>query len=167
MTSVPPDNAGEIYTILTASRVEGVAPLEVNFTGELVGGPDNNQDYYCVESGFDFGDGVNQAAIPDCVEWQEEAEIMRRFTANYVYAEPGEYQVTFSLAGTRSEPITIIVKDAADSAEAQPAPAEPTPAANNAQAVPAAGSQNCSLGLLLLPLLGIMIVTWRRRGVSY
>jgi hypothetical protein len=110
------------------------------------------------------------------LEWTADSEIQRRYTANYIYEEPGEYQVTFSLAGTQSEPITIVVKDTADTAEAQPAPAEPTSvsteaqpapaeatsAANNTQAAPAAGSQNCSLGLLLLPLLGVMIVTWRR-----
>jgi Ca-activated chloride channel family protein len=176
VTSAPPANAGEIYTTLTASRVEGVAPLEVDFTGELIGGPDNNQDYYCVETSFNFGDGVNQDVLPECVEWTEDSEIQRRFTANYVYDEPGEYQVSFSLAGTQSEPITIIIKDATDSAEAQPAPAEPTsasteaqpapaessPAANNAQAAPAAGSQNCSLGLLLLPLIGVVAISWRR-----
>jgi Ca-activated chloride channel family protein len=168
VTSAPPADAGDIYTTLTASVVEGVAPLEVNLTGELVGGPDNNRDYYCVESSFNFGDGISQDAIPDCVEWQEDAEIQRRYTANYLYEEPGEYQVTFSLAGAESEPITIVVKDAADEpAEDQSAPAQPTSAStapvDKAQAAPAAGSNNCVTGLMLLPALGILLVWQRKR----
>ncbi len=166
ITSPPPATAGEVYTTLTVNVTTGDAPLEVNFTGELVGGPDDNRDYYCVESSFDFGDGISQSSIPDCIEWQEGVTIQRRYTANYVYEEPGEYQVTFSLGGTRSEPVTIIVTGATDepseSASAQTAPV-PTEPADNSQAAPAASTPTCISGLLLLPLLGVVVGwQWKR-----
>jgi hypothetical protein len=147
--------------------VEGLASLEVSFSGELVGGPDDNPDYYCVERTFNFGDGISQSTAPDCVEWQAGVEIERRYTANYVYDEPGEYRVTFSLGDIESEPVVIMVSEAADEAAGnEPAstqslagsPAE-TPAARTA--TEEANSTGCLLGLLPLSLLGV--VSWRRR----
>ncbi len=161
VTSPPPATAGEIYTTITAQVTEGVAPLEVNFTGELVGGPEDNRDYYCVESSFDFGDGISRSATPTCTDWQEGAEIQRRYQANYVYEEPGEYQVTFDLAGTKSEPVTIVVKekaaepDQAASVQTGPAAEEVAPGQAN---IPA-----CVTGLWLLPLLGL-VIGWGKRN---
>jgi hypothetical protein len=139
-----------------------VAPLEVNFTGELVGGPDDNRDYYCVESSFDFGDGISQSSVPGCVEWQAGAEIQRRFAANYVYEEPGEYQATFRLGETESAPVRIVVRDGSaepveeEAASAQAAPGEDGLAGGGDPAnVPV--SPNCLLGLLPLTLVGVVI----------
>jgi len=166
VTSPPPANAGDIYTTLTASVVEGAAPLTVNFTGELVGGPDDNQDFYCVESGFDFGDGIQQSSSPDCTEWEAGVDIQRRYTASYVYDQPGQYHVTFSLAGAKSEPVTIVVKDAAEGSTGAEAVAAQTTlapnAADNAEPVAPLNTQACLTGLLILPLLGLVVV-WRER----
>ena len=123
VTAQPAAEAGEIHTTLTASVIEGAAPLEVTFAGELVGGADDNQDFYCVESTFDFGDGVTQSAIPGCIEWQPGVEVQRRYAASYIYEKPGTYQVVFQLGQAASEPITILVRDqAAASAEARDEP---------------------------------------------
>jgi Ca-activated chloride channel family protein len=171
VTSPPPAAAGEIYATLTASVGEGVAPLEVNLTGELVGGPDNNQAYYCVESTFNFGDGISQSASPDCIAWTEASEIQRRYTANYVYDRPGEYQVTFKLGNAESEPVTIIVKSEntqssaapeSNSSTSQTAPTQPDSTANNAAS--SSTSAQCVAGLALLPLLGLVFSLWWRRG---
>jgi Ca-activated chloride channel family protein len=171
VTSPPPASAGEIYTTVTADVVEGIAPLTVNLTGELVGGPDDNREYYCVESAFDFGDGIRQSSAPDCLEWQAGTAIQRRFTANYVYEEPGEYQVTFSLGGVKSEPVKIVVKGTADAptgsnetdpASAQAVSAVPTVPTENAQTPAAANTQTCLAGLLLLPVLGLTVAWYRR-----
>ncbi|HEX9926585.1 MAG TPA: VIT domain-containing protein [Anaerolineae bacterium] len=176
VTSPPPANAAEVYTTLTADVVEGPAPLTVNFTGELVGGPDDYYEFYCVESTFEYGDGIAQSAIPDCVEQEPGIDIQRRFTSNYIYDEPDEYQVTFSLAGVESEPVTIVVTGD-EAGEAQPADAFDEPGSSVAQTSPAspdqssgpessgeAGATNCVLGMLSLVGLGL-VVGWRRRGM--
>jgi Ca-activated chloride channel family protein len=166
VTSPPPANAGEIYTTLTVDVAEGAAPLEVNFTGELIGGSDENQDYYCVESTFDFDDGISQSSMPNCTEWQEGMTIQRRFTANYVYEAPGEYQATFSLGGTESEPVTIVVRSADEPSESDLAAAQKTPAASpdDNESAGKSGGLGCMGGLLPLSLLGIVIGWRRNRG---
>jgi Ca-activated chloride channel family protein len=169
VTSAPPAEAaaGDVYTTLTASQVSGVAPLEVTFTGELVGGPDDNPDYYCVESVFDFGDGIGRSATPDCTEWQPGVDIQRQFTASFVYDQPGEYQATFRVGQAESEPVTISVRDTgAESAADEPASTQTlagnpqdTSAGNKPAADP--NSTGCLLGLLPLSLLGV-VIGWRR-----
>lgn len=171
VASPPPAATGDVYTTLTADVIEGIAPLTVNLTGELVGGPDNNQDYYCVKSAFDFGDGIAQSSIPGCIEWSEGIEIQRRYTASYIYDEPGEYQVTFSLGGTESEPVTIVVKSANAPSGSTPEPdevSEVQPASNPTDAIVSSGTSDsrsflsgCLPGLVLLPLLGFGIILRR------
>ncbi|UCH87461.1 MAG: VWA domain-containing protein, partial [Dehalococcoidia bacterium] len=167
VTSPPPEDASEVYTALSADVVEGDVPLTVNFTGRLVGGPDNNRDYYCVESAFEFGDGMAQSAIPGCVEWTPETEIQREYSASYVYDEPGVYQATFSLGGTQSEPLTIAVHD---QSRAQ-ADDEPIPSGTDNEPGGGSGAENkglasslCfgALGLVLLPLAGLVVDSRRR-----
>ncbi len=168
VTSPPPEDAGEVYTSLSASVVEGVAPLAVNFTGQLVGGQDNNRDYYCVESTFEFGDGMAQSAIPGCVEWTPAASIQREYSASYVYDEPGVYQATFSLAGAQSEPLTIVVNDptTAKATDEEPVPAPILDDTENDTPVEAEGRSGgiClgPLGFIFLPLLGVTRVSRRR-----
>jgi hypothetical protein len=160
VTSPPPADATDLYTTLTAGAVEGVAPLEVNFTGELVGGPDDNRDYYCVESSFDFGDGISQSSVPGCVEWQEGAEIQRRFTANYVYEKPGEYQATFRLGDVESAPVTIVVRaGSVEPVEEEAASAQAAPGQDELTGGGSSGatSPSCLLGLLALPLVGVVV----------
>jgi hypothetical protein len=165
LTSPPPEDAGEVYTGLSADVVEGDAPLAVNFTGRLVGGSDNSQDYYCVESAFEFGDGMVQSAIPGCVQWTRESVIQRKYSASYVYEEPGVYQVTFSLADTHSEPLTIVVHDPAEVRKIDEPATTEEPTLAEADEGPDSGQQSESggivgriclgpLGLALLPLIG-------------
>jgi hypothetical protein len=147
--------------------VEGIAPLAVNFTGRLVGGPDNNRDYYCVESAFEFGDGMVQSAVPGCQEWAPESVIQREYSASYVYDRPGVYQATFSLGGTQSEPLTIVVRDRTELATdaepvSTPSVAEPEDASQAQDSRPAGGLCPGSLGLVLLPLVGGVLAGRRK-----
>ena len=167
VTSPPPDNAGEVYAALSADVVEGDAPLVVNLNGLLVGGPDNNRDYYCVESTFDFGDGMVQSAIPGCLAWTPATEIQRAYSASYVYEEPGVYQATFSLGGAQSEPLTIVVHDGTEAREDE----EPTPPGTVDEAESASGiggnglaTSVCfgTLGLVILPLAGLVVDSRRQ-----
>ncbi|MCB0197633.1 MAG: hypothetical protein KDJ65_37155, partial [Anaerolineae bacterium] len=162
ITSEKPADADDIYTTITADVIEGTAPLVVNFKGELIGGADDNEDFYCVESTFDFGDGNNQSQSPGCTAWEPGTEISRDFTANTIYEEPGEYTVRFQLGEAESEPITIIVNAAdseqeddtaaaPDDSEAEASTVSTTNTANNLQGT------NCLSGLMLLPLAALVI----------
>jgi Ca-activated chloride channel family protein len=167
VTSPPPVDAGEVYTALSADVVEGDAPLTVNFTGRLVGGPNNNRDYYCVESTFDFGDGMVQSAIPGCLEWTPEAEIQRAYSASYVYDQPGIFEAVFSLGGTQSESLTIVVHDqtwAPADDEPRPLGIDDRPEGNSQVEGKGPVSSGClgPLGLVLLPLMGAIHVSRRR-----
>ncbi|MCB9079393.1 MAG: VWA domain-containing protein [Anaerolineaceae bacterium] len=165
VTSAKPANAADIYTTITADMVQGAAPLVVNFRGDLVGGADDNQDFYCVESTFDFGDGHRQSQSPSCVAWKSGAEILRSYVSNYVYEAPGEYQVTFQLGQAASEPVTIVVTagdaepepatPADDESEAAAKAVDPTPLAETTTT--AVDRSSCLSGLLLLPLLALVI----------
>jgi Ca-activated chloride channel family protein len=170
VTSPPPATGAETYTTLTASIAEGIAPLEVNFSGELVGGPDNNQDFYCVESTFTFGDGISQSSSPGCIEWHTGIEIQRRYAANYLYEEPGEYQVIFKLGQAESEPLTIIVNSpgTSSSTTSEPQASTTQPASNASKPTnttdtssPQSIPLNCISSLTLLPLLALVFSLWR------
>jgi Ca-activated chloride channel family protein len=167
VTSPPPVDAGDVYAALSADVVEGDAPLVVNFTGRLVGGPDSNRDYYCVESAFDFGDGMVQSAIPSCVGWAPGAEIQREYSASYVYDQPGVYEVFFSLGGTQSQPLTIVVRGQAETREdSEPNPSGTDDEPEDDSRVEGRGSASnlClgPLGLVLLPLIGAAHASRRR-----
>jgi Ca-activated chloride channel family protein len=99
----------EIKLVLTADVTEGEAPLTVNFTAELIGGPDNNPDYYCVEQEFDFGDGIKMAVFPHCEEYTPDVVIQRHFTTSYTYEEAGTYVARFRLRDLESNPVTVVV----------------------------------------------------------
>jgi Ca-activated chloride channel family protein len=169
-TSPPPADAGAVYTAISANVVEGVAPLEVNFTGRLLGGPDNNQDYYCVESAFEFGDGMVQSAIPGCIEWTTDTSIQREYSASYVYDEPGVYQASFSLAGTPSEPLTIVVRDRSEAvSDEEPDPVQTVEGPTGDSQAGSGGSARriclAPLGLILLPLVGVVRAGTGRKPV--
>lgn len=160
VTSPKPANTDNVYATITADVVEGAMPLVVNFEGELIGGPDDNQDFYCVESTFDFGDGTNQSQSPGCVAWEPGMEILRRFVANYVYEQPGEYQVTFQLGEAESEPITIVVKDSQDepnTSDSASAESGETEVVVETGPQAASTNSNCLAGLILLPLVALAI----------
>jgi PKD repeat protein len=172
---------------LTADVSEGVAPLEVNFSGVLAGESDEVQDYACQIGQFDFGDG-NSLSITAAACDPEKGE--RRDTANYVYDQAGQYQVTYSLGELKSEPLTIVVREAGaslsptDAPEATAAPTTSTPAtavAVSASATPlplvdaeppgrARGNDSIYnvWGFILLPLLGLAVgwFIWGRRRIQ-
>jgi Ca-activated chloride channel family protein len=182
--SSPPPSSSQIT--LTADVTEGVVPLEVNFTGTLLGGSDEIRDYACQLGQFEFGDGNSLAIMAAACDPEQE----RRDVANYVYDEAGEYQVTFSLGDLKSEPVTIIVRETeaslspTDAPEATVAPTASTPAtaiAVSASATPlplfdaeppGRASGNDSIynvwGFILLPLLGLAIgwFIWGRRRIQ-
>jgi Ca-activated chloride channel family protein len=178
-SSQPSTQAQSLLINVTADVTEGVAPLAINFTGTLANGSEEARKYACQMGQFEFGDGnslsINSAA---CDPERERSDI-----ANYVYDEPGEYQVTYSLNDLKSEPLTIIVRSAGDTPRptetpksvavqatltppeppsgtpAEPANTPETPTPGNSQATNQAAVNSIYnvWALVLLPLAGLAI----------
>ncbi|GIK36206.1 MAG: hypothetical protein BroJett011_00390 [Chloroflexota bacterium] len=124
-SSQPSTQPQPLSITVAADVTEGVAPLAVNFSGTLANGSEEAKKYACQEGRFEFGDGNSLSVMSAaCDPGRERGDI-----ANYVYDEPGEYQVTYSLNDLKSEPLTIIVRSAADT----PSPAD-TPKSVSVQA---------------------------------
>ncbi|HXV41975.1 MAG TPA: VIT domain-containing protein, partial [Anaerolineae bacterium] len=99
-TTTSPQPSTQTQPLLTADVTEGVAPLEVNFRGTLARSTDEARLYTCQGAQFEFGDG-NSLGIDLAACYPEKD---RSDSANYVYDEPGEYQVTYALGELKSEP---------------------------------------------------------------
>lgn len=156
-----PDNPAEATVSLTADVTEGAAPLEVNFVAQVVGGADNNPDFYCQPVTFDFGNGLSRSSTPKCAAWSSDAEIQRDYSANSVFDAPGEYRVIVKIGQAESAPVTVVVRGSEQSAapaeESQPTVAVITtgPPAES----PASGGllSTCLPGLAVLPLAGLVL----------
>ncbi len=175
--SSSPQPSTQPQPFLTADVTEGVAPLEVNFIGTLPNESGENRENACQEGRFEFGDGNSLSVTAATCDPEKE----RGDVANYVYDEPGEYQATYAVGRLKSEPVTIIVRGAADTPSptdtatavaVQPAtvvpeptqvkiveatPVSPTPA----PATPKVETSDASIfnvwTLVLLPLLGLAV----------
>lgn len=84
-----------IAMTLTAAAT-GVESRMFTFAAEIVGGPDNNPDLYCVASTWGLGDGPPLTVTPSCTPWTPDVAIPRRFEVSHTYADPGSYEATFA-----------------------------------------------------------------------
>ncbi|MFQ6015519.1 MAG: VIT domain-containing protein [Anaerolineae bacterium] len=149
---IPSGRSEEVDLVLKVDVTKGTAPLTVSFRAELVGGPDNNQDFYCASYTFDFGDGTAMHAEPDCLPYWPEVEIQRRFETDYTYEKEGTYTAGFSLGGLHSNTMTIVVGSG-----------EQAPSGSTSRAAPQAPACLGGLfGALLLPILGLVGACRRR-----
>ncbi len=80
---------------LAAEVVEGQT-RSYHFVAQIVGGPDNNRDLYCVSSTWSFGDGPGLTVTPSCAPWTPEVVIRRRFETSHEYAAQGSYDASFA-----------------------------------------------------------------------
>ena len=77
---------------LRAEPVEGEA-LAIRFIAEIAGGPDNARELYCMGGGWDFGDGNNWSAYPECIPWKPDWKFPRHLEQTHTYLQPGTYNV--------------------------------------------------------------------------
>ena len=83
---------------LRAQPPVGVAPFRVVLTGELQGGSDDFEDYYCPGIEWEWGDGTTSENSSDCAPYEPgKSEIRRRFTVEHVFKRFGNYRVIFQL----------------------------------------------------------------------
>lgn len=82
---------------LTARPVISMAPSRVVLTAELLGGPNDAENYYCPSVEWDWGDGTQSESSADCPPYESgKSEIKRRYTVEHVF-RAGAYRVTLRL----------------------------------------------------------------------
>jgi hypothetical protein len=89
---------------LKAQPVISMAPSRVVLTAELVGGPNDAEEFYCPTVEWDWGDGTQSESTSDCAPYEPgKSEIKRRFTVEHVF-RAGSYRVMFKLK-RRDKPV--------------------------------------------------------------
>lgn len=91
-----------------SAQPEAGEAMTYRFTGEITGGPNNNESLYCVGTGWNFGDRTEFMSIPSCIMWTPDIKIQRQFQQIHTYEAPGTYEVTFT-HGPLSQTITVAV----------------------------------------------------------
>jgi hypothetical protein len=82
---------------LTARPPIGMSPARIAITAELVGGPNDLEDFYCTTTEWDWGDGTESATTADCEPYEAgKSTFKRRFTVEHVF-RPGRFRVTLRL----------------------------------------------------------------------
>ncbi len=82
---------------LKAQPMIAISPARVVLTAEIVGGPNDYEDFYCPTVAWDWGDGTQSESTSDCAPYEEgKSEIKRRFTIEHMF-RAGQFRVTFRL----------------------------------------------------------------------
>ncbi len=83
---------------IKASPGSGMAPVRIFLTGELKGGSDDYEEYYCPAVEWTWGDGTVSQSSADCDPYEAgKSTIRRRHTAEHIYRRPGQFRVQLSL----------------------------------------------------------------------
>ena len=73
-----------------AQPTVGVAPFRVVLTGELQGGADDFQEYYCPTIEWAWGDDTTSESTLDCEPYEAgKSQIKRRFTVEHTFRREG------------------------------------------------------------------------------
>jgi hypothetical protein len=83
---------------LRAQPTVGIAPVRVVLTGELQGGADDFEEYYCPTVEWAWGDDTSSESTLDCEPYEAgKSQIKRRFTVEHVFRREGTFKVYFHL----------------------------------------------------------------------
>ncbi len=75
----------------------GFSPMTVFVTAELKGG-DDDEELYCPELEWEWGDGGKSVNEGDCEPWEEGVtELQRRFTSSHLFKYAGVYRISLRL----------------------------------------------------------------------
>ena len=84
--------------VLRAQPPVGVAPFRVVLTGELQGGADDFEEYYCPTIEWAWGDDTTSESTLDCEPYEAgKSQIKRRFTVEHLFRREGVFKVYFHL----------------------------------------------------------------------
>lgn len=83
---------------LKATPPVGFTPLRVVVAVDVKDGSDDYPDFYCAGVEWDWGDGTISENSSDCDPYEAgKSTIRRRFTADHIYRQQGQFKVTFKL----------------------------------------------------------------------
>ncbi len=83
---------------LRASPPISFSPATIHVVGELKGGPDDSEEFYCPGLEWDWGDGTKSEATSDCEPFQAGVStLQRRFSTDHVYNTSGRFRVMLRL----------------------------------------------------------------------
>ncbi len=83
---------------LKATPPVGFTPLRVVVVVDVKDGSDDYADFYCAAVEWDWGDGTISENSSDCEPYEAgKSTIRRRFSADHVYRQAGQFKVTFKL----------------------------------------------------------------------
>jgi hypothetical protein len=81
-----------------ASPAVAFAPARIVATAEVVGGPDDYQDFYCAKVEWSWGDGTTSEAQDDCDPYVAgQSQIRRRYANEHKYELAGNYDIRLTL----------------------------------------------------------------------
>jgi hypothetical protein len=94
---------------LKAQPVIAMSPARVVLTAEVLGGPNDFEEFYCTTVQWEWGDGTQSESSGDCAPYEAgKSEIKRRFTVEHVFTT-GSWHVNFRLKrGTRSVGVATV-----------------------------------------------------------
>ncbi|MGE0450137.1 MAG: hypothetical protein AB7Q29_11210 [Vicinamibacterales bacterium] len=97
-TDKPRDDNRRPRMTVRAQPQLATAPARVVLTGELVGGADDFEEYYCPTIQWEWGDGTSSESSVDCPPYESgKTQIRRRFTTQHVFRQPGNFRVFLHL----------------------------------------------------------------------
>ena len=83
---------------LRATPPVGFTPLRVRVVVDVRDGSDDYAEFYCAGVEWDWGDGTMSESSSDCDPYEAgKSKILRRFTADHIYRQQGQYRLTFKL----------------------------------------------------------------------
>jgi len=85
-------------TVKVTPAMGGTAPARIVASADLIGGAPDGEELYCPAVEWDFGDDTKSTTSADCDPYEAgKSEIKRRFTADHVYRQAGDYRIQFRL----------------------------------------------------------------------
>ena len=76
----------------------GISPARVVASADLNGGANDNEEFYCLAVEWEWGDDTKSTNAADCDPYEAgKSEIKRRFTADHVYRQAGDFRIQFRL----------------------------------------------------------------------
>jgi hypothetical protein len=74
------------------------SPARIVATADLTGGMDAEEELYCPEAEWDWGDGTYSSATQDCEPFEAgKSEVKRHWTSEHKYETQGNYRLQLTL----------------------------------------------------------------------
>jgi hypothetical protein len=81
-----------------ASPAVSFAPARVVVVGEVKGGLDDNEEFYCPTVEWEWGDFTQSVVEADCEPYAPgKSEIKRRYTVEHQFKNPGSFKIALRL----------------------------------------------------------------------